>query len=268
MRYVISLLLSAGISAAVLPAQNIVSPRGMTNIYGGINNSIPWGSFQSAQQFCQQVHDDLLGKTVKIKGMAFRHAWDSNYAARSYTATLTLGECATKAVKLSSAFASNWRSGGSKTQVVKGTISFPAFTAYASAPGPFDAVVSFSTPYSNTGKHSLMWEVHISSNSGNTPTHYFERGPGSTHRPGVIGKGCAMSGRTKPLTSSGGINTSAMAEQLANGPATGSALIVFGDNSDKWSGQKLPFSLAFAGSPACFINVNSCSMKPTSNSAL
>ena len=73
-RYLLALLLPAGMWAVGLPAQNIVSPAGLTNAYGGINNSIPWGGSQSPEQFCQQVHDDLLGRTVQIKGMAFRHA--------------------------------------------------------------------------------------------------------------------------------------------------------------------------------------------------
>ncbi len=252
----IALILSAVLAAPLLPAQHIVSPRGLTNAYGGIDNSIPWGGFQSPEQFYQQVHDDLLGRTLEIQGMAFRHAWNANYAPRSYIATLTLGEAANKATKTSTSFASNWRSAGSKTQVLNGTISFPSFPPYSSPPAPFDAPISFTTPYAYNGKYTLMWEVHITWNSANTPTHYFEGGPGSSHQPAVLGKGCTVTGQTAPLISSGGISTTAWAEKLLNGPATGLALIAIGDTADKWSGQTLPFSLLLAGSPACSININ------------
>ncbi|MHC4899304.1 MAG: hypothetical protein ACYTGW_19605 [Planctomycetota bacterium] len=268
MHYMHVLFLSAGLSAVALPAQDIVSPPGMANAYGGINNSIPWGSYQSPEQFCQQIHDDLLGQTLKIKGMAFRHSYTSTYGARSYTATLTLGDAATKSTGISGVFTSNWRKGGSKTEVLKGTINFPAFKAYANSPSPFDAPVSFTTPYAYDGKHSLMWEVHISGNSGNSPTHYFERGPGTTHRPGVLGEGCSMSGKSAPLTSSGGTNTSSVAERLTNGPSSGTPIVAIGNASGQWSGANLPVSLAFAGSPECFININVVTYLPATNSSI
>jgi len=252
----IAMILAAGISAVALPAQNIVSPAGLTNAYSGIDNAIPWGGFPSSEQFYQQIHDDLFGRSLQINGMAFRHAWNANWATRRYGATLSLGEATSKAAKASSSFANNWRPGGSKSVVLHGEISFPAFTSYPSAPAPFDAPISFTTPYYHNGKYSLMWEVRVSSSSASTPTHYFERGPGSTHKPAVLGNGCRLTGQTAPLTSSGGISTTAWAETLANGPATGLALIALGDTSDGWRGQKLPFSLLFAGSPACSININ------------
>lgn len=50
----------------------------MTNAYGGINNSIPWGPFVPAgnttgEIMVQQIDDQLRGQALMIQGMAFRH---------------------------------------------------------------------------------------------------------------------------------------------------------------------------------------------------
>lgn len=252
----LALLLTAGLSAAALTGQNITSPPGMVHSHTGLHDPIPWGCFRSPEQLYQQVHDDLRGTSRQIQGMAFRHAWNANYVPRSYTATLTLGEAAASASNTSSTFANNWRSGGSQTVVLKGTIHFPALKAQAASPAPFDAPLGFTTPYAHAGLHPLIWQVHISQASANTPTHYFESGPSSAHMPGTLGTGCAMSGQTSPLTSSGGLSTTALAERLSNGPASGLALVAVGNIADEWSNTRLPVDLVFAGSPGCFLHIN------------
>ena len=75
----IALILSAGISAVALPAQHVVSPTGLTNSYGGINNSIPWGGFQSAEQFYQQASSgkkELLFLVNSGHMIPFDYQWE------------------------------------------------------------------------------------------------------------------------------------------------------------------------------------------------
>lgn len=260
---------SAGLSAtAALPAQNVASPPGMANTYGNVHTAIPWGGFGSVEQFYQQVHEDLLGSPLCIQGMAFRHAWNTAHAARSYTATLTLGGAAAGATETASSFASNWLATGSKTVVLKGKINFPAAKSRATPPAPFDAPISFTSPYPYDGFHPLIWQVHISASSASTPAHYFEAGPSDTHKPLALGKGCPMSGRTVPLASTGGTTATVLAERLSNGPASGSALLFLGDTSARWWGQELPFSLGFAGSPSCFLRVNVLALVPATTTWL
>ncbi|MHC5072523.1 MAG: hypothetical protein ACYTGO_18780, partial [Planctomycetota bacterium] len=214
--------------------------------------SIPWGCFQSPQQFCQQIHDDLGTKVLPIKGMAFRHYYTQNYAARNYDVELTLGEAATKSTGMSSTFAKNWKTNGLRTLVLKGKVSYPARSPLTRPPAPFDSPISFTSKYIHLGKSSLMWQVYIKSNSSNTPTHFFERGPGSTHVAGMVGTGCTMSGATAPLTSSGSTNTTRLSETLANGPATGTPVVAIGLTSNTYGGKTLPVSIG----GGCFINIS------------
>jgi hypothetical protein len=243
-------LLAAG---AALPAQSsIVSPSGLTNAYGGINNSVPWGGPGSPEQFCQQIHDDLGTNVLVIKGMAFRHSYTRTYVARTYDVELTLGDAATKSAGISSTFASNWKNGGSKTLVLKGKVNWAARPPVTKPPAPFDSPISFTSIYIHQGKSSLMWQVYIKSNSSNSPTHFFERGPGSTHVAGIVGQGCTMSGSTAPLASSGSTNATRLSETLANGPTSGTPFVAIGLTSPTFGGKTLPVSIG----GSCFINIS------------
>jgi len=254
-------LLFFGVLPLALPAQPVVSPPGMANAHGGVRAALPWGSSHSELLY-QQVHDDLLGRHLQIEGMGFRHDWNTTHVARRYTATLTMGEAMAGATETSRFFHRNWFAGGSKTIVLQGTITFPALKAYAAPPAPLDALVLFSSPFAHTGSHPLIWQVQITATSGSTPIQYFESGPGDTHLPGVLGTGCPMSGQTAPLTSTGGTTTTILAERLWNGPATGQALLLLGDESPRWWGNKLPLRMDFAGSPTCFLQLNVVAMVP------
>jgi hypothetical protein len=76
-----SLLLTTLIAgvAVSLPAQlKVVTPSAMTNAYGAINNSIPWGPFVPTgnligEIMVQQIEDELVGTPRMLKAMAFRH---------------------------------------------------------------------------------------------------------------------------------------------------------------------------------------------------
>lgn len=255
MQHPLLVLVSVSICASsfLLPAQStVVSPAGLTNAYGGINNSIPWGGYLSPEQFCQQIHDDLGSQVRVIKGMAFRHYYTQNYAARTYDVELTLGEAATASSGISTTFSNNWKSGGSSTLVLKGNVSWPTRNALSVAPAPFDSPISFANTYIHLGKSPLMWQVYIKSNSSNSPTHFFERGPGSTHVAGIVGQGCAMSGSSNPLGSSGSTSTAGLTETLANGPTSGTPIVVIGSTSPSYGGNTLPISLG----GGCFLNIS------------
>lgn len=181
----------------------LVTPDALTNSYGGINNSIPWGPFvptgnTQGEIMVQQVEDQLLGRTLMLQGMAFRHSFNSTYVAKAYTAQVTLGDAAGPSNAMSATFASNFRTGGNRTVVLNGVINFPAFSPVPRPPAPFGGVVTFPA-YAHTGTDPLLWEVIISQSTPVTPTHFFERGPGGTHTAGWTGAGCTITGGSVAL---------------------------------------------------------------------
>lgn len=248
--------------AATAAAQNkTVSPAALTNAYGGLNNSIPWGPFvpsgnTTGEIMVQQIDDQLLGQTLVLQAMAFRHQYTSTHVAKAFTAQVTLADAATPAAAISTTFASNFLSGGSQTVVLNGTINFPAVGPYPLPPAAFDAPVMFSTPHVYTGVNPLLWEVIITASNPVTPTQFYERGPGTTHTAGRVGVGCAISGGTSPLTLSGTATTTSVSNTLTNGPPNAPAVFVIGDTSPTFNGLPLPFNLALIGSPNCDLNIN------------
>lgn len=262
MKTISALGVAVALSAAVHAQTTSVSPSGLTNTYGGINNSIPWGPFvpsgnTTGEIMCQQIDDEMLGRTVAITGLAFRHQYTATHAAKAYATTLTLGDAATPAAGISATFASNWKVGGAQTVVFTGTLNFPAVTPYARPPAPFDAPVVFQTPYFHAGTDPLLWEVVTLSSTPVTPTYFYERGPGTTHTAGALGGGCSVTGGINPLTATGTATATTMLNTLTNGPASSTAILLFGDSSDLLAGAiPLPFNLGLVGSPRCWLEIN------------
>jgi hypothetical protein len=233
----------------------------MTNAYGGINNSIPWGPFvptgnMIGEIMVQQIENELVGTPKMLRAMAFRHQYTAAHIAKAYTARVTLADAATMAAGMSATFATNFKVGGASTLVFNGVINFPALGAYPRPPSPFDSPVPFTTPHMHTGTDPLLWEVIITGSNPVTPTLFFERGPGTTHTAGWVGKGCPISTSTTPLAATGTITTTAFTNNLANGPLSSVALLLVGDTSNQFMTLPLPFNLGGIGSPNCDLNIN------------
>lgn len=253
-------VITATMSAALAAQTRQVSPSALTNAYGGINNSIPWGPFVPSgntlgEIMVQQIDDQLQGQTLMLQGMAFRHQYTATHVAKTFTAQLTLADAATPSASMSATFASNFRTGGNRTVVINGPINFPAVGPYPRPPAAFDAPILFS-PYAHSGTDSLLWEVIISQTVPVLPTQFYERGPGTTHTAGWVGNGCTISGGTLPLTASGSITSTTMNNTLANGPLSAPAALMIGDTSPTFNGLPLPVNLGFIGSPTCDLNIN------------
>ncbi|HLU38355.1 MAG TPA: hypothetical protein VK081_03155, partial [Planctomycetota bacterium] len=256
------LLAGVALFAGAAVAQNkLVTPTGVTNVYGGINNSIPWGPFVPAgnttgEIMVQQIEDDLVGQTMVIQAMSFRHQYTSTHVAKTFTAQVTLGDAASSSLNISTVFANNFLTGGNQTVVVNGPINFPAVSPYTRPPAQFDSPVIFTTPYTHTGVHPLLWEVIIYQSNPVSPTQFYERGPGTSHTAGWVGTGCTIGGGINPLAANGTTNTTTITNNLANGPASAPAALMVGDASPLFNGVPLPVNLAFLGAPSCDLNIN------------
>lgn len=239
-----------------------VSPAAMTNAYGGINNSIPWGPFVPSgntigEIMALQIDNEMLGRIVQINGMSFRHQYTSTHVAKAFTSTVTLGDAASPAAGISSVFANNFKVGGNQTTVFTGVINFPAVGPYSRPPAAFDSPVVFQTPYFHGGTDPLAWQVVTLGTTPVTPTQFYERGPGSTHTAGALGVGCPITGSVTPMGATGTISGTTMTNNMTAGPASTTAILLFGTASDLLGGAvPLPVNLAFIGSPACDLNID------------
>ncbi|MFO1053494.1 MAG: hypothetical protein U1F36_14875 [Planctomycetota bacterium] len=259
---------------ASLTAQSYtVSPEAMTNAYGGINNSIPWGPFvpsgnTTGEIMVQQIDNELQGQVLILQGMAFRHQYTSTHVAKSFQATVTLADAASNAAGISTTFANNYKPGGNQGVVFAGAINFPAVGPIARPPAPFDSPVAFTTPYVHLGTDPLMWEVIILSSTPVTPTQFYERGPGTTIVAGAIGNGCTIAGGSTPLTATGSCTATQLSNNLANGPLGAPATLMYGDSSGLLGGTTpLPVNLGFLGSPSCFLEINPFAFESSATSA-
>ncbi len=264
-------------AACLVPAANAqtkrVSPAALTNSYGAINNSIPWGPFVPAgnligEIMVQQIDDQMLGQAAVLQAMTFRHNYTAAHGAKTYTSQVTLANAATPAAGISTTFASNI--GGGATVVFNGMINFPAVNPYVRPPAAFDAPVIFTTPHTHTGASSLLWEVIIFGATPVTPTQFYERGPGTIHTAGFVGRGCMISGGINPLANTGTTTSSAtstVTNNLTNGPLNAPGALMIGDTSDLFSGLPLPLNLGFIGSPTCDLNINALVFLPVTTTA-
>jgi hypothetical protein len=253
------------VAASFLTAQTnrIVSPVALTNAHGTTFNSIPWGPFTSSENFVHTIYDDLMGTPRVLRAMAFRHFYSQNYVAKTYQVKVTLADAATTSSAISTTFASNFKTGGNSTVVFNGTLNWPAFPSVPRGPSPFAGVVAFTTNHVYTGVDPLLCEIFVMSSNPVTPTHFFERGPTSTHTGGVLGVGCNATGQTTPLNATGSVGLATatgimtFTNTLASGPASAPAALFIGDTNSRLGGQiPLPVDLAIIGSPGCFVNIN------------
>jgi hypothetical protein len=242
-------------------AQNksTISPPDLTNIYTGSNNGIPFGGYQSAEQLYQQVDSSLVGRKLLMTGMVFSHSWSGNYAKRTYTMELNIGDAATTPATISDMYTLNFA--GTPTMVFSGVLNWPQRSRGFTLPGPYDSPIPFSAPYSYTGTQALCWESYTSKDSLFGTTHYFMAGWGnSTGYPkywaGTIGTGCHRPGadplRDRPLTAHGWVNSSTQvySDYLTFGPPNVPVVLKLGLPANTWSGLPLPLSLGFLGAPA------------------
>jgi hypothetical protein len=254
------LLAAASVVTPFLAAQNrIVSPAAMTNASGGIFNSIPWGPFSSTslgECFQQQIYDDLQGTPRVFKGFAFRPQYTANHVAKTFNVKITLADAATPSTGISTTFANNFKVGGASTVVYDGSVTFPATTAIPRPPAPFSAAVLFTTPHAYTGLNPLLAETFIRGSSPVSPTQFYERGPGSTHTAGMVGKGCNATGQTSPMNATGTANATTITNSLSLAPINAPAALWLGDTGSMWGPFTLPLDLVILGSPGCWVNIN------------
>ena len=240
--------------AVALPAQGVISPAHFTsldaNTYSRYCN--PFGYNQNNYR-CLQVHDDLAGRTLTIKGLALRRDGGQTSSYKGYTvyADLFLSTAVTTAAKPDTTFDKNH--GADKKGVLTfGKIDFPK-TQPGIPPRPFEYKVPFATPFSFGGKGPLCWEVKIQANQ-NTSTVYLDSCSGSDSNPRAllmtIGQGCKRDGsnyRFTAASTSASFNwpakTGSVTLYCSYGPKSSLVFFFLGLSKTNFGGLPLPFEL-------------------------
>jgi hypothetical protein len=165
-RSFIGLALVTGLVSAS-SALSLVAPGAWAATEAPTNNTFPFGSVGVRyQQVYRSTEFAAAGSSILISAMRFRLDGPTG-AAFSDTITWSLRLSTTSAAPdgLSSTFASNI--GGDVVTVFSGTQTMSA-TAVGS-PRPFDAVITFSTPFTYTfANGNLLWDVTRTSSN---PAH-------------------------------------------------------------------------------------------------
>ncbi len=189
----------------VLSAQSLISPVGHAGTEGNSNNTYPF----NATFHYMQVHADLRGKVLPIKGMSFRRdgTLSSPYAGRTLDIEVWMGDSDFSAI--SGTYANNFT--GTKANVFKrAKISTPAWPKPPSAPASFD----FSVPFNNgvflyVGATDFAWEwvTHSTTSTQTYPADAVTQ-TGTVNGPySVNGTGCVATGQTRNFRATAYLST-------------------------------------------------------------
>lgn len=248
----LSILTAAALLGSPAFAQ-VVSPEHFTNAAGNTYSYQPFGANNANGYRYLQVHDDLQGKKMTIKGVAFRRdptATTNPAMAYSLRLTLLVSTAATTSATISSTFDSNH--GANKATVIANKqIDFPA-TRDDTIPAPFRYVLMFDQPYSFDGTNGgLCWEVQVSQQQNLLTTVYFDFVTSSSTNPGVkvqrYGDGCIHSTRYSAAGATGSSSPNWNAKQgtlYLNGsnlPPNQLAIAVIGFSRAAFGPIPLPF---------------------------
>jgi hypothetical protein len=254
-----------------------VSPEHFSSADGDSYSALPFGTSNPTGWRYQQVHDDLKGKKLTLRGLAFRrdNATAEPYMSFSLRMTVVLSTSATTSATMSTTFSSNH---GTSTQTVLSgkQIDFKA-TRSSFLPAPFDYAIAFDQPYSFDGtSNGLCWEVQISQQINLQTSVYFDTVVSTSTSPpantGTYGTACLHSTQRTAVSAAG---SSSMDWPNSNGTLyltgynlamSSVAIGVFGFSRTLYGPIPLPF--LFPGSPnqysgPCYLNASLDFMLPT-----
>lgn len=182
---------------AVAQSTSLVSPATLATTEGNSNNTFP---FYRPFHY-MQIHGDLRGKVMVMKGLSFRRDGNlsSNYAGRTIEIEVWFGN--SDLSKISNTYASNFT--GTKTNVVKkAQFNAPAWPKPPSKPAAFN----FNIPFNNglfiyTGANDLAWEwvTHSTTATGTYPADAHAQYGTLNGRSTRTGTGCIATGQTRAM---------------------------------------------------------------------
>ena len=192
-------VLAALALAPALSAQ-LISPAGFDTLGGNSSNSAP---FYGAGSRTQQIHGDLVGKSLNIKGLSFRRDGRSSGASwgKKMNLTLWLGQGAFSTV--ANTFAKNYDAKGPTNVLTPTTVQLPQLPFRpANPPAPFTVHVPFQRGYVYTGQKALIWDM-ISRTTVPYQTSYpLDADQSDGARVGKyfeLGTGCMVKGHRSPM---------------------------------------------------------------------
>ncbi len=198
-----------------LPAQPRVSPAFLANTEGNAANTYPW-NFAGRYQ---QVHGDLRGQALAIRGLEFRRdgVQPGTMAERRLDCEIWLSEG--RYVEFAPAFAANHRSGMQRTQPRR-LVDLPRLPAPITPPAPWLVAFPFDAPFAYSGVEDLVWELRVHANTVTSVTYHTDAYSGAavtdvnTSKATSVGTGCTASGNTQRMQADACVRTFQAADRI------------------------------------------------------
>lgn len=191
----------AALALASAVSAQLISPVGFDTLGGNSSNSSP---FYGISFRCQQVHGDLVGQSLSIKGLSFRRdaIWSSAARKKRLSLTVWLGQGSFSNV--SKTFAKNYDTSGPSNVLPLSTVQLPQLPFKpANPPAPFTVHVPFQKPYVYAGKRALVWDMIGSATLSQGWSPYpLDADKADGPRRGVyveLGTGCMTAGHRSPM---------------------------------------------------------------------
>lgn len=157
------------LSAALAPAQNIVSPLGYETIEGNSATHTPFGLSRPMRYL--QIHSDLTGRPRMFRAFTLRqNAGTGNFSGtRQIELELIMGHSVPyDHVVLN--YAANYANLPRTTAITRKTVNLGALgPAVTPGPNPFILQFQFDRPFPYLGAGSFAWEALIYRNNSGTP---------------------------------------------------------------------------------------------------
>jgi hypothetical protein len=147
-----------------LCAQYTVSPAANANVQGNAANPYPL-SFANGRY--QQIHGDLRGTPLVLRGMSLRRGNRAQPLATPRSVTLTVLCADSDLTKTSPTFAANYAAPPT-TVFPAGQVGLPDWRTSGGTPEPWSIVVPFTVPFGYLGTTDLLWEWSLANNTATT----------------------------------------------------------------------------------------------------
>lgn len=182
------------LSSLASAQSSLISPVEYANL-GGIPANDPFGRVGRFMQ----VHGDLRGRSLLMKGLSFRPGGSSAYTSHTVDMEIWLGPG--DFAKLSSRYASNYLA--APTQVFKrAKVNTPPRPVNLTSPAPFDFRLLFQSTFLHSGRQDLTVDLIVHATTWSTGDYLTDTAIFSGTVIGkykALGTGCIVNG-TSPMT--------------------------------------------------------------------
>lgn len=226
------------VSAALLPAQSVTSPRGLDTTEGNTS----FLHFTSSRIY-QQIDNTHRGSQFAVRSLGWRRngtgsGGGTNAPARTFDLEVRMDQVSM--AKLSRVIAQNWRN--PTVVFARRTVNFPDWTGLNGSPSPFDFSVTLDAPFPYLGNDALLICFDYTNNSATSGVNVDRDFTGaSTSTSTALGTGCTVTGGTAPF-----LHGMRLENNGPGMPAYGMRIRV--DGSRALAGANVFANLAFADS--------------------